>query len=269
MTNTVSHKQLNKLRSAHGRRKTGLSVCEGMRCCRELITRQPTWARQVFFDEEATGDPLQDLRAHCHEQEIPVESIPSRDFKGIAQTETPQGVLIVFAPPRPGDVEASASIKPRDPFLLILDQVQDPGNVGTILRTAWGAGLHQICLTRGTASPFAPKTIRAGMGAQFAVTTHVFEGLDAAYAAVKESGYTHAWVAAASEGCSCFNTAFDLRDSALIIGNEGAGTRPPAHAETSAVHIPMPGSADSLNVAQATTILLFDAVRRGILPAEG
>ncbi|OGV73808.1 MAG: hypothetical protein A3K19_24575 [Lentisphaerae bacterium RIFOXYB12_FULL_65_16] len=263
----ITHRQtklLQQAQSRHGRRKSGVFLCEGLRCCREGLTRRPDWFAfglcATTLAESADWVALTEACPHLTDR---ITVIPDRQFADFAVTENPQGVLCVFEYPE-SDLRVVA---PRDAFVLILDRVQDPGNLGTILRTAWAVGLRDVWLTRGAVDPFNPKAIRAGMGAQFVLNLPVFASLSEAQAALTETGYPRLWCAGPRGGVGCFDEAFVLPQSGLVIGNEAAGVGPVNAAQT--VTIPMPGDAESLNAAQAATVLLFEAVRRGVVRSGG
>jgi TrmH family RNA methyltransferase len=186
-----------------------------------------------------------------------------REFAALAATTNPQGILCILNRP-PADVPLPQVLRP--PFVLVLDRVGEPGNLGTILRTAWAVGLQQVWFTNGTTDPFGPKAIRAGMGAQFALDLREYPGLPEIRTALQRLGLERLWLAVPRGGVSCFAGEFDFRGSGLVIGNEATGVTACAGAET--VTIPMPGMSESLNAAQAATVLLFEAVRRGFLPPD-
>jgi TrmH family RNA methyltransferase len=250
----TQERTIRALANRQGRRKSEVFAAEGLRCCAEALRRRPGWLAYAVVSEDFADEALLAALAATGK---PVARVAARAFAELALTESPQGVLCVLRRP---DTAATA---PVDPFVLVLDRVADPGNVGTILRTAWAVGLRRVAITKGTADPYAPKTVRAGMGAQFAVDVETHADLAAARAHHAAAGYTTLWLTAPLGEADCFDATFDLRRSLLVLGNEAAGVDPTPDART--VRIPMPGTAESLNVAQAATILLFDAVRRGTL----
>jgi TrmH family RNA methyltransferase len=140
----------------------------------------------------------------------------------------------------------------------MLEDIQDPGNLGSILRSAAAAGMRDVYLSRGCVQAWSPRVLRAGMGAHFAL--NLYEGVDL-LGIVR--GYTGKVLAAAGDGATPYYSA-DLKGQvALLFGNEGAGLtselRDAAHASIS---IPMPGNAESLNVAAAAAVCLFERVRQ-------
>ena len=235
-------------------------LCEGQRCCAEALDRRPEWLEiAVCGSAFATGPGFAAVEAACRARGVAPVVVADREFAGLAGTQHPQGVLVLMRRPDP----AAHIGAPTSPFIVVLDRVGEPGNLGTILRTAWAVGLRDVWLTRGTADPFAPKAIRAGMGAQFALELTTVADLAEAGDGLRTSGYGTLWLSVPRGGVSCFDPAFELGRCGLVIGSEAAGVE--ACPEGRPVSIPMPGDAESLNVAQAATVLLFEAVRRGVV----
>lgn len=246
-------KLIANLSSRHFRKKNGLCLVEGLRCCEEAIVRRPDDVKAVFCTSSFRGSQNWP-RLQAALGNVRVSELAESDFKNISETETPQGVLAVLKIP-----EYTVPATPGSPFTLILDQVADPGNLGTILRTAWAVGLDSCWLVKGSADPFSPKSIRAGMGAQFAMSIHLFDSLEDAVSTAKALGVSQIWCTMPGAGISIFDNKFRCRGSALIIGNEANGISRPDLGQ--AVTIPMPGHAESLNAAQAATIFLIESLR--------
>lgn len=171
-------------------------------------------------------------------------------FDAIAPVEHPSGVLALIEVPHAHETERQ--------FCVLLEDIQDPGNLGTLLRTAAGAGVDSAYLSKGCAEAWSPKAMRAGMGAQFSLVIH--EHVDLPMIARSLSGEV---VAASLEGEeSLFGLNLGGR-AAFIFGNEGAGISAELLAcATRKVRIPMPGRIESLNVAAAAAICLFEKVRQ-------
>ena len=242
-------KLISNLSNRHFRKKNGYTLVEGLRCCRELILSSSDSIIHYFctssFAESSDFIQLPNLQ--------PVV-LSDDDFAKLSETETPQGVLAVLKIPESVPPKATGT-----PFTLLLDRVADPGNMGTILRTAWAVGLDSCWLVKGSADPFSPKSIRSGMGAQFALNIHQFDSLDEAVATAKEFGVQNIWCTMPSDGVSIFDDSFQCSGSVLIIGNEANGISNPKLGR--AVTIPMPGHAESLNAAQAATVFLVESLR--------
>lgn len=235
------------LRSRHGRKDSGLCLCDGLRACSEVIALRPDLLDLIVIRE--------DFRA---EIEYPIEPVilPAQEFDKLAQTVNSQGIITVSRRPEPIAPDAPLS----DPFVLVLDQVRDPGNFGTIIRTARAAGLHEIVLTKGSADPFHDKVIRSASGAQFALGMRYFDDLESMAEILRARGIEKFYRTLPAGGDNLFRAEGVFQKSAIILGCESTGV---SELEGSAgLNIPMPGTAESLNVAQAATIILFDYVRR-------
>ena len=200
------------------------------------------------------------LRAELGRHAVPVEDITERTFAKLADTDSPQGILAVIEPPAHA---ADALRVAKGGVILVIDGVQDPGNVGTLIRTAHALGAAGTIALRGTADVNSPKALRAAMGASF---RHPIVSMDdnAFIAWVKQQGVT-LW-ASASDG-EPLHRALKRNGGkeagvAVIVGNEGAGIRPHLNAlSTQRVAIPLAQGAESLNVAVAAGILLYEVLR--------
>ncbi len=235
---------IKSLYTRHGRKKHDLCVCEGLRSCNDLFAARPDLVEFIVADK--------DLDIALPDTEI--IKISNNQFAGITATVNSQGILAVTRKPKP------VTGPPVDPFILILDRITDPGNLGTILRTLRAAGLKELWLTSGSADPFNDKVIRSAMASQFIIGLRTFQDLAAAAEALSEFDYSNIYRTDVSTGTSCFIEPELYNKSAIILGSEahGAGKLSGSHLVT----IPMPGDEESLNVAQAATIILFEYVRR-------
>jgi TrmH family RNA methyltransferase len=145
-------------------------------------------------------------------------------------------------------------------FVLILDGLRDPGNLGAILRTADSAAVELVFLTPNSVDPFSPKVVRAGMGAHFhlPVQEASWEDIDGC---IQTNGL-RVYLASPDDGTQYYRTDFH-QPFALIIGGEAQGASNLAfQTSDQRVHIPMPGGSESLNAGAAAAILLFEAVRQ-------
>lgn len=247
-------------RKARGRR--GLALVEGVRLVEEvLIAKLPIKGAIIssVFERTARG---KELVKELEQRECPVEEVSERTFSQLADTDTPQGIIAVVEPRRwkvdqiPLDTES---------VLLVVDGVQDPGNVGTLLRTAHALGAAATIVLRGTADILSPKALRSAMGATF---RHPFVTLeDAAFITWARTGGLTLW-ASAADGMPLHQALAKGKGKgkgpiAVIVGNEGAGIRPQLNAVSAQrVAIPLASGAESLNVAVAAGILLYE-VQRG------
>src|SRR5213078_5201056 len=193
-----------------------------------------------------------ELQGHA----VGVEEVGARVFAQLADTETPQGIIAVIEPRR---WTASDFAPPSGAVALVIDGVQDPGNVGTLIRTAHALGAAGTVVLRGTADPTSPKALRAAMGATF---RHPVVSLDdAAFISWARTAGVTLW-ATAADGEPLPRGVVETESAgpvAVIVGNEGAGIRPALNAVAAKrVAIPLAAGAESLNVAVAAGILLYE-----------
>jgi TrmH family RNA methyltransferase len=244
------------LQQRKGRKRHRLAVAEGVRLVEEALSSEITIrgviTAESFRDSGRAGRLLRDLAA----QAVPIEEVSDRTLAGLADTDTPQGILAVVEPP--GATLASITAAPGAP-VIVLDGVQDPGNVGTLLRTAFALGAGGAVLLKGTADPLNAKVIRAGMGATFRLP--IAQADEAEFRAWVVRTRPAVW--AASMGGTPVARLQRPERLVLIVGSEGAGLRPEvASLATDRVGIPLTRGAESLNVSVAAGIILNE-VRRG------
>jgi len=180
-----------------------------------------------------------------------VYQMPEHVFAAVCDTRTPQGIAAVLTPEtRPAD----------GPRLVALDGVQDPGNVGTIIRTADAAGFDGLLLSRECADLFSPKVLRATMGSIFRMGFSFPASLPEALMALRRKGYSI--LCSQLDGDPFYEREGVGPAFALIIGNEGQGVSDPVK-ETATHHLrlPMRGGAESLNAAVAAGIMMYDLTR--------
>lgn len=183
---------------------------------------------------------------------VPVLKFSSALFAQIAPVAHPVGILAVARIP------ASQEAATLGPCVVVLDGLQDPGNVGTIIRTAAAAGASDVVLAGGCADAWSPKTLRAGMGGHFVVSVRT--AIDPVAAL---QGFQGSVVATEARGGATPQSVDLTGRVAFLFGSEGAGlTRFASHRQTVAVTIPMAAGIESLNVAAAAAVLLFERVRQ-------
>ena len=242
---------VRNLQQRKGRRRRNLTLAEGVRLVEEALAAGVRF-QGVLASPSAESTPrgVELLRALA-DHAVPVELIADQLLASVAETETAQGVVAVIEPRRwsLADIDSTAGAP-----VLVLDGVQDPGNVGTLLRTAHALGSRGAILLPGTADPMNPKVIRAAMGASFRLaaapaTDEEFRGWIA-------RGAVAVW-AAVAEGTPVARLT-PPEHVALVVGNEGAGVRPAVRdLAAERVAIPLARGAESLNVAVAAGILLY------------
>ncbi|MFZ4537901.1 TrmH family RNA methyltransferase [Propionivibrio sp.] len=245
-------KALRKLcQSGRERRKTGQVVLDGMHLIEAYAIHYGQPAEIVVSESGALhgeiADYLADDGARC-------TTIVLADalFADLATVETPSGIMAIVSQPRP------AHGLNQEIDALLLDGVQDPGNVGSILRSAAAAGFRQILLSTDSAQAWSPKTLRAAMGAHFQLDIHESADLPGFL-----GGYQGQGVATTLDATTSLYAANLKGPLAWVFGSEGQGVRPEvAAASRLKVRIPMPGATESLNVAAAAAVCLFETVRQ-------
>lgn len=242
-------KYVRSLARRRVRRREGRFVVEGTRLADEVVRAGIRPALVLYTPDWAATPAGRRLLPVLAQAEEGALAVSDAVLAACADTQTPQGVLAVVPfvelPARPGPI-------------LVLDQVRDPGNLGTILRSAEAAGVGQVLLAPGTVDRYSPKVVRGAMGAHLRLPVFDLE-----------------WTAIANRvaGCAVWladaggEVAYDAVDwtapSALIVGGEAAGAGKEAAAlATGRVRIPMAGGAESLNAAMAATVILFEAARQ-------
>jgi TrmH family RNA methyltransferase len=187
-----------------------------------------------------------------HVKDVPVTQLDEKLFVGLSELKTPSGIISLIDIPQPAGTIADAS------FLLLLEDIQDPGNLGSMLRSAAAAGCDAAFLSAGCADAWSPKVLRAAMGGHFVL--RIYEQMDLTVVAKSFTGTLLA------TGLHATHSLYDcdLRGNiALLIGNEGAGLSAGLlKIATQKISIPMPGKIESLNAAAAAAICLFEAVRQ-------
>ena len=228
-------------------------VVEGVRLVEEALASgwQP---EQVLFSAQLSARG-RDIVAQFATRGVEVYEVPPGVMDALADTETPQGLLAVL-PMR------QMPLPERLDFALIVDNLRDPGNLGTLLRSAAAAGAQAVLLSPGTADAFAPKVLRAGMGAHFRLPVYPLRWEAIRALCKNRPEPLRIFLAEAAAEAACWDQ--DLRQPlALMVGGEADG----ASAEGLAladqpISIPMPGRSESLNAAIAASILLFEIVRQ-------
>jgi RNA methyltransferase, TrmH family len=237
--------------SSRDRRKAGKCVLEGEHLVAVYAARYGPPELVIVADEALARAPIRDL-AERHSDRTLIVSIAL--FAELATLPAEIGVLAVITTPTAGPPA------PCD-FCLLIDDVQDPGNVGTMLRTAAAAGVARVLLSKRCAFAWSPKVLRAGQGAHFCVDIHEDVDLPAWAESHRASG-GDVVAAVATDGANLYAAPLAGR-VALAIGNEGMGLSSSLIAQaTQRVTIPMATGVESLNAAAATAVILFECVRQ-------
>lgn len=241
---------------AKERRQAGTFVVEGVRLVEEAEKKD--WRFEIVLYEKSLSERGISLVERLKSRQVEVEEVSESLMKTLSNTETPPGILAVLR-------VSNLPISPSPDFLLIPDQIRDPGNLGTLLRSAAAAGVQAVLLPPETTDVFAPKVVRSGMGAHFRlpVRSMTWEEIEQ----VSKSASLQI-VLADMDGPSCWET--DLSQPlALIVGGEAEGASEAARRLSDRqISIPMMGEVESLNAGVAGSVLMFEVLRqrRSALP---
>jgi TrmH family RNA methyltransferase len=246
-----AYKALHRLVSKSSERKArGLSILDGAHLLEALLDSGRT-PEEVIVNRAGAEDARVAALLR-RSAPAPVTQLSDALFKTLSTVDSPTGVLACAATPAP------APVPPDAPLAMLLEDIQDPGNVGTLLRSAAAAGAGHVLLSPTCAFAWSPKVLRAGMGAHFAL--NIVEGADLAGFIAKYKGTV---IALAGGGARSLYD-LDLRGPcAFIVGNEGAGITPGlAKAAQATARIPTTGRVESLNAGIAGSVALFECMRQ-------
>ncbi|MGV8025575.1 MAG: TrmH family RNA methyltransferase [Anaerolineaceae bacterium] len=221
-------------------------VCEGIRLAEEAIHHQQHPLLALFSSSISERGKALLSSCTCEKLEVATALLDR-----ISDTETSQGLLLVIPFPE-------LSIPKKPDFCMLLDEIQDPGNFGTILRAAVAFGLQCIFYTPGSVDPYSPKVVRSAMGAHFQIPIQSAN----VQKIIELSQNTHLFLAEAQNGISCWDA--DLKQPLLIvIGSEAFGaSQAIRQIPHQSLLIPMPGTMESLNAAMSANILLYEVARQ-------
>ena len=251
------------------RNKSGLFVAEGLKMFEEAPVRN---LKEIYLSRDLWEQLKREERysliwkklEECVESGIGVEQVTPEVFRKVSDTQTPQGILFVGR-------QLSYSLKAlietaqerqraggRPPLFLLLEDIQDPGNLGTMLRTGEGAGVDALIMSRKTVDIYNPKTIRSTMGALYREPFVYVEELEEAIALLRQQEILV--YAAHLKGRQYFDELSYEKGGAFLIGNEGNGLRQETAEQADIwVKIPMEGKVESLNAAVAAALLVYQA----------
>jgi len=254
MITSSQNSKIKLIRALQGRAKerrdAGAFLAEGVRLVEEAV--HSNWGFQFALYDETLSERGRLQVESLKLKGVDVEEVSTSLMKSLSETETPQGILAVL--------ELTNFPLPNFPtFILIPDQIRDPGNLGTLLRTAAASGVQAVLLPPETTDAFAPKVLRSGMGAHFSlpILSMAWSEIDQI---IKLAGMQV--FIADMNGQPCWE--IDLcQPIALVIGGEADGASQQARRLANGkISIPMPGQAESLNAGVAGSVLMFEVVRQ-------
>lgn len=245
--------QLQKKRRE--REETGLFTAEGIRLFEEIPADrlEQIYVSEGFLQREDAWEILE--KADGKE----IFSVKDSVFSSMCDTRTPQGILALVRR-KDWTLEEILSLS-ENPFFMMAENLQDPGNLGTILRTGEGAGITALILSRGTVDIYSPKVIRSTMGSLFRIPFLYVEDMSDTVIFLRQQGIKV--YAAHLEGSVPYDEPDYTCPTAVLIGNEGNGlTEQTTKACSKRIRIPMEGAVESLNAAMSAGILMYEVHRQ-------
>lgn len=264
MITSANNQQLKQvsalLKKAKERKVKKAFVVEGPR----MVIEAPAEAlKAIYVAESFEKNPdnqklLKELGEKCKVAQTSFEIVADSVFKNVSDTQTPQGIMAVVAMP---EYSFEQLLDEERTHLLILESIQDPGNLGTMVRTGEGAGITGIIMNKTTVDLFNPKTIRSTMGSIYRIPFFVTEDLSETMELLKEKGVS--LYAAHLKGMHYYTEEDYTKACGFLIGNEGNGLSDEiADQADTYIKIPMEGQVESLNAAISATLLMYEANRQ-------
>src|SRR5678815_2390376 len=251
---------LREARSVRDGKIEELIFVEGLRLCEEAQRSNLTIEAVIVSEELMRKERAAQAIAELSRVSKRTASVSEKLLESISYTKTPQGIVILADRPDSSEQRLSASIT-ANPLLVVLHQINNPVNVGAILRTAEAAGATGVIATRNTSDPFSPKSLRGAMGSAFRLPIWAGPAYEEVVTWCRERAI--ATVCSDAEADTDYTNLDWTKASALLLGPESTGftAEELMHADRK-VKIPMQGMAESLNVSVAAGILLFESARQ-------
>lgn len=255
MITSTSNPQVKRLlqlqKKSKVRNEEKVFVVEGLRMFVEVPKER---VEKVYVSENFYNKKKQELNW----EEFPIEILSDSVFKHVSDTQTPQGVLCIVKQEKQ-DLDSLLNIE--NPHFMVLDNLQDPGNMGTIIRTAEGAGVDAVFMSRDCVDIYNPKTIRSTMGSIYRMPFIYIEEIIPLLEEFRKKGIKS--YAAHLDGKNSYDQEDYCKGTAILIGNEGNGLRDEVAEKADIwVRIPMEGQVESLNAAIAASVLMFEVARQ-------
>ena len=239
---------------AKERREAGAFVAEGVRLVEEAVISN--WRFRIALYDETLSERGRLQVERLRSQGVDVEEVSASVMKSISETEAPQGILAVLE-------TTQLPIPQSSNFILIPDQIRDPGNLGTLLRSAAASGVQVVLIPPETTDAFAPKVLRSGMGAHFRLPIHSMS-----WEEIRKFIAGLQVFVADMDGQSCWDTDLS-KPIVLIVGNEAEGASESARKLANGkISIPMSGETESLNAGVAGSVLMFEVMRQRAVNSE-
>lgn len=264
MITSTSNQQMKNvsalLKKSKERKNTRCFVVEGPRMVLEapIDSLRAVYVSESFASNNENTTLVADLKKKCEQAKATYEIVADNVFKSVSDTQTPQGIMAVVAMP---EYTLENLLNGDKTNLLLLESIQDPGNLGTMIRTGEGAGITGVIMNKTTVDLFNPKTIRSTMGSIYRVPFLMTEDLIGTMKELQQKGIT--LYAAHLKGQNSYDEEDYSKPVGFLIGNEGNGLSDEvANIADTYIKIPMEGQVESLNAAISATLLMYEANRQ-------
>lgn len=259
MIMSSSNKLIKEIKSLHNKKDRWNKKCffiEGTRSIEQCM-KSKIDIKYIVYSEELLGSDGFKLIEQIENYGYELYEISKSIFKEISDTDNPQGILAVVEFME-NTIESALK---EENFFILLDRVQDPGNMGTIIRTADAFGANGVIVTNGCVDVYNPKTVRSTMGSIFQIPIIHMRNIDDAIETLKNKNIN---IISTSLNTDKYSYDIDfIKDSALVIGNEANGVSEQIIENSDElVKIPMSGSAESLNAGVASAVLMYEVLRQ-------
>lgn len=247
-------KEIKKLKEKKYREETNLFVVEGIKIVKEAIEYDAD-IKKIVISNDAIGYEV-DEEVLKLIQKYEVMIVSQNVFESISDVKTPQGILAVIKNKENTEIDYNEDV------IFVLDNIQDPGNLGTIIRTLDSVGIKQLIVSDDTVDYMSPKVLRSTMGGAFRVNVIVKDSLIDTINELKKNGYE---VLATDLATDSSIYDIEYKKKVIIIGNEANGVSDEVKNEADKrIKIPMLGKTESLNAAVATSVIAYEYVRQKI-----
>lgn len=255
MITSISNPQVKRLlqlqKKSKARNEENVFVVEGIRMFAEVPEER---VEKVYISESLYNKKKAELKPGKY----PMEILADKVFQHVSDTKTPQGILCIVKQKK---YQMEELLQAENPHFIVLDNLQDPGNLGTIVRTAEGAGVTAVFMSKDCVDIYNPKTIRSTMGSIYRIPFIYVEDVLELMEMFKAKGVKT--YAAHLNGKNSYDKENYQTGTAILIGNEGNGLRNEVAENADIwVRIPMHGQVESLNAAIAASILMFEVCRQ-------
>ncbi len=258
MISSISNQQMKDIiklqKQLKYRRAASLFIAEGFKMLKEAAEKG--CLVKIYISESVLEKKHESLEWLC--KEFPYETVSDKVFQQLSDTVTTQGILGIVKQP---SYNIADILEDRRHMWLLLDGIRDPGNLGTVMRTAEGAGMSAVIMGKGTVDLFNPKTVRSTMGAIFRMPFVYVDDIVEIITRIKDNGYCV--YGTAMKGSIAYDRADYTKGAGIVIGNEANGIQDRVlECITASIHIPMEGKLESLNAAVAAAVVMYEAARQ-------